>query len=64
MPMGEGGGVDDRTLVEVAASMRGLLAAIDAGEMSCTPAYRNRLQGAVVALEGVATGSPATPPHS
>lgn len=41
--------------------MRRILAAIDAGELACSAAYRNRPQGAVVALEGVAAGSPATP---
>lgn len=49
--MGEGGSVDDRTVAEVAASMRRPLAAIDAGRLSCSAAYRNRLQGAVVTLE-------------
>lgn len=61
---GEGGSVDDRAVAEVATSMRRLLAAIDVGELSCSPAYRNRLQGAVVALESIAADSVATPPHS
>lgn len=51
---GEGGSVDDRTVAEVAVSMRRLLAAIDAGELVCSAAYRNRLQGAVVALDALA----------
>jgi hypothetical protein len=52
--MGEGGSVDDKTLREVAVSMRRLLAAIDADELVCSAAYRNRLQGAVVVLESLA----------
>lgn len=64
MSRGEGGSVDDRTVAEVAASMRRLLGAIDVGELSCSPAYRNRLQGAVVALESIAADSAATSPHS
>jgi hypothetical protein len=51
---GEGGSVDDRTVAEAAGGVRRVLAAIDAGELSCSAAYRNRLQGAVVALEGLA----------
>jgi hypothetical protein len=35
-------------------SLRAALAAIDAGKLSCSAAYRNRLQGAVVALESLA----------
>jgi hypothetical protein len=53
---GEGGSVDDRTVAEVAVSMRALLAAIDAGELSCSTAQRHRLQGAVVTLEALASG--------
>jgi hypothetical protein len=52
--MGEGGSIDDCTVAEVAASMRKLLAAIHAGELSCPPASRHRLEGAVVALEALA----------
>jgi hypothetical protein len=48
--------VDDLTLVDVVGSMRRLLAAIDAGQLSCSAAYRNRLQGAVVALDVLASG--------
>lgn len=51
---GEGGSVGDKTVAEVAVSMRRLLAAIEAGELSCSAAYRNRLQGAVVTLEALA----------
>lgn len=54
--MGEGGSVDDGTVSEVAEGMRSLLAAIDARQMSCSAAYRNRLQGAVVALESLVRG--------
>lgn len=52
--MGEGGSVPDKAAPEVAASMRRLLAAIDAGEMSCSKRYRAQLQGAIVALEAMA----------
>jgi hypothetical protein len=34
--------------------LRQLLAAIDAGELSCSTGYRTRLNGAVVALESLA----------
>jgi hypothetical protein len=34
-------------------SLHAVLAAIDVGELSCSAAYRNRLQGAVVALESL-----------
>lgn len=54
--MSEGGSVDDRTVAEVAVSMRRLLAAITAGELTCPPASRHRLEGAVVALEALAAG--------
>jgi hypothetical protein len=52
--MGEGGSVHDKVVPEVAASMRRLLAAIDAGEMSCSKGYRRQLQSVVVALEAMA----------
>lgn len=51
---GEGGSVDDKTVAEVAAGVRSLLAAIEAGELSCSAAQRHRLQGAVVTLEALA----------
>lgn len=38
-------------VVTAIRSLRAVLAAIDAGELSCPAAYRNRLQGAVAALE-------------
>lgn len=53
---GEGGSVNDRTIGEVAYGVRALLAAIDVGDMTCSPGYRNRLQGAVVALETLSGG--------
>jgi hypothetical protein len=56
--MGESGSVDDRTTVEAAGGVRRILAAIDAGELSCSAAYRNLLQGAVVALESLARQQP------
>ena len=40
-------------MVTVIGSLRAVLAAIDLGELSCSAAYRNRLQGAVVALESL-----------
>ena len=52
--MGEGGSVHDKAAPEVAASMRRLLAAIDAGQMACSKGYRRQLQCAVVALEAMA----------
>jgi hypothetical protein len=52
--VGEGGSVDDRTVGEVAACVRRLLAAIHAGELTCPPTSRHRLEGAVVALEALA----------
>ena len=52
--MGEGGSVHDKATPEVAASMRRLLAAIDAGQISCSKGYRRQLHGAVVALEAMA----------
>ncbi|MGH3671637.1 MAG: hypothetical protein ACRDSH_13550 [Pseudonocardiaceae bacterium] len=45
--------MDDRTVAEAAAGMRSVMAAIDVGQLSCSAAYRNRLQGAVVALESL-----------
>lgn len=52
---GEGGCVDDRTVGEVAVSLRSLLAAITSGQLSCPPASRHRLEGMVVALEALST---------
>jgi hypothetical protein len=43
--------ISQSDLVTASGSLRAALAAIDAGELSCSAAYRNRLQGAVVALE-------------
>jgi hypothetical protein len=51
--MGECGSVHSKAAPEVAASMRRLLAAIDAGQMACSKDYRRQLQGAVVALEAI-----------
>jgi hypothetical protein len=50
---GVGGSVDDKTIAEVATSMRSLLAAINAGELTCPPASRHRLEGMVIALEAM-----------
>lgn len=52
--MGRGGSMDDRTMAEAADGVRRILAAIDAEELSCSAAHRNRLQGALVALESLA----------
>ncbi|MGH3777717.1 MAG: hypothetical protein ACRDRR_18630 [Pseudonocardiaceae bacterium] len=41
--MAEGSSVGGCTLVEVIQGTRALLEAIDAGRMSCSSAYRNRL---------------------
>lgn len=43
-------------LASVVESLRRVLASIDTGQLSCSAAYRNRLQGAVVALESLAEG--------
>jgi hypothetical protein len=53
MSGGECCGVDDRTIAEMAVSMRLLLTAITAGELTCPPASRHRLEGMVVALEAM-----------
>lgn len=52
---GEGGSVDDRTVAEVAVSMRRLLGAVTAGELTCPLASRHRLEGIVVALEAMSS---------
>jgi len=57
-----GGTVDDKPLPEVIEGLRALLNAIDTGKMSGSAAYRNRLQGAVVALEAL-VGSSAGDGH-
>ena len=41
---GEGGTVDDKSVPEVIKGLRALLQAIEESRMSCSPAYRNRLQ--------------------
>jgi hypothetical protein len=54
-------------VAEAAGGVRRILAAIDAGELACSAAYRNRLQGAVVVLESLARGdqtSVTAPPES
>lgn len=53
---GEGGTVDDVSPAEVAERNRTLLAAIEAGEFTCSTAYRRRLEGAVLALETLSGG--------
>jgi hypothetical protein len=50
--MGEQLSPSDR--VTVIGSLRAVLAAVDVGELSCSAASRNRLRGAVVALESLA----------
>jgi len=49
-------------VAEVAAGVRELLAAIDRGELMCSAAYRNRLQGAALALDALARGAAGTAP--
>ena len=53
-------------VVTAIGSLRAVLAVIEAGELSCSPAYRNRLQGAVVALDSLAAGQAgaAAPPDA
>jgi hypothetical protein len=46
--------ISHRDVMTATGSLRAVLAAIDAGELSCSAAYRNRLQGAVAALESLA----------
>lgn len=58
---GEGGCVDDRTVAVAAGLMRGVLCLLDAGRLSCSAAYRNRLEGAVVAMEALTGGDPDPP---
>jgi hypothetical protein len=50
---GVGGSVDDKTIAEVAASMRTLLNAVTSGQLTCPPASKHRLEGIVVALEAM-----------
>lgn len=45
--------MDDRMVAEVAVSMRKLLGSVAAGELTCPPASRHRLEGMVVALEAI-----------
>ena len=61
--------ISQSDVVSAIRSLRTVLAAIDAGELACSAAYRNQLQGAVVALEslvgeaqieGVAPGAPSS----
>lgn len=40
-------------LIAAVAALRTVLAAIDAGELSCSAGFRHRLVGAVVALESL-----------
>jgi hypothetical protein len=59
--------VDDRIVAVAAAGARSVLAAIRAGQLSGSAVYRNRRQGAVVALESLARGgqtSVTAPPES
>ena len=65
------GGVTEQTGAEVRAhaadaarQARAVLAALadPDDELTATPATRNRLEGAAVALDAVAAGDPAAPP--
>lgn len=51
--------IDRAELATTAEQLRAVLAAIAAGELSCSPGYRSRLQGAVTALESIAAGDQA-----
>ena len=42
-----------RELIAAVAALRRLLTTIDAGELSCSPGFRHRLVGSVIALESV-----------
>lgn len=64
-----GAQISHSDVVTAISSLHAVLTAIDAGELSCSAAYRNRLQGAVLALEslareaqtdGAAPGSPSS----
>lgn len=55
-----GSGASDRSaavtredLGAAACALRSVLAAIDAGQLSCSAGYRSRLAGAVVAVEAL-----------
>jgi hypothetical protein len=54
------GHINRAALGAVAEQVRAVLAGVDAGELSCSRAYRNRLQGAAVALEALARGQADT----
>ena len=51
---GEGGSVDDRSMADVAASMRKLLDATRAGDVPSTPTSRHYLATVIAALDAVA----------
>jgi hypothetical protein len=59
--MGEGGSVDDHTVAEVAASMRRLLAAIDAGEITADLDHVAYLRGAADTLAMLADFGESVP---
>ena len=52
------------TAADAARQARGVLGALGDpdDELTATPATRNRLEGAALALETVASGDPAAPP--
>lgn len=47
----------------MAAPLRRLVAAIEAGELAAGPAARSYLAGALAALDALRTGGPIEPPH-
>jgi len=55
---GEGGSVDDRSVTEVAVSLRRLLDAVDGGEVDASEVQRAYLTGAAEALDELAEGRP------
>jgi hypothetical protein len=62
VPRGERDGVPDSA--RVAASLRAILAAVDAGEVAADDAQRAHLAGAAEALEALATPpAPGQPPR-
>lgn len=46
-------------MASAAEQLRAVLAEIGSGELTCSPGLRNRLEGAVLALDAVAGGEPA-----
>ncbi len=60
--MTSGAGTERADPAEVAEQLRAVLAAVDDGELSCSAGFRNRLQGAVLALERLRSPDPGLCP--